>query len=90
MTKIYLRYLALTKTGHGSYNQRSAVNQNAKRLLEVIALSHAQNRPLTVSAAIAMMPVADPHTPHRKPNPLRWQLLATEFRHWLSAFRLNR
>jgi hypothetical protein len=90
MTKIYLRYLALTKTGHGSDNQRSAVNQNAKRLLEVIALSHAQNRPLTVSAAIAMMPVADPHTPHRKPNPLRWQLLAREFRHWLHAFRLNR
>jgi hypothetical protein len=90
MTKIYLRYLALTKTGHGSDNQRNAVNQNAKRLLEVIALSHAQNRPLTVSAAIAMMPVADPHTPHRKPNPLRWQLLATEFRHWLHAFRLNR
>ena len=90
MTKIYLRYLALTKTVHGSDNQLSAVDQSGKRLLEVIALSHAQNRPLTVSAAMAMMPVADPHTPHRKPNPLRWQLLSTEFRHWLHAFRLNR
>ena len=68
MKKIYLRYLALTKIVHGTDYQLSAVNQNAKRLLEVIALSHAQNRPLTVSAAIAMAPAAYPHTPHRKPN----------------------
>ena len=66
MKKIYLRYLALTKTVHGSDIQRSAVNQNVKRLLEVIALSYAQNRPLTVSAAIALTPIASPHTPHRK------------------------
>jgi hypothetical protein len=90
MKKIYLRYLALTTTVHGSDIQHSAVNQNVKRLLEVIALSHAQNRPLTVSAAIALMPVADPHTPHRKLKPLHWLLLATEFRNWLHAFRLNR
>jgi len=90
MTKIYLRYLALTKTVHGSDNQRSAVNQNAKRLLEVIALSHAQNRPLTVSAAMALAPVADPYNPRRKLKPLPWQLLATDFRNWLHAFRLNR
>lgn len=61
-----MRYLALVKKVNGSDFYPSVIDESAKRLLEVIALSYAQNRPLTVSAARALEPIASQHTPHRK------------------------
>jgi hypothetical protein len=46
-----MRYRALVKKVNGSDFYPSVIDESAKRLLEVIALSYAQNRPLTVSAA---------------------------------------
>ena len=66
MRYVNLRHLAPVKKVNGSDCYLSAIDESAKRLLEVIALSYAQNRPLTVSAAIALTPIASPHTPHRK------------------------
>jgi hypothetical protein len=56
----------MTKPAHDPDKGLTAVDQTPKRLLEVIALSHAQNRPLTVSAAMALAPVAvrTPYTAH--------------------------
>ena len=51
MRNVYMRYLALVKKVNGSDCYPSVIDESAKRLLEVIALSYAQNRPLTVSAA---------------------------------------
>ncbi|MFZ4693298.1 MAG: hypothetical protein ACOYL2_12420 [Burkholderiaceae bacterium] len=66
MRSVYLRYLALVKKVNNAESYPYVIDESAKRLLEVIALSYAQNRPLTVSAAIALTPIASPHTPHRK------------------------
>jgi len=66
MRSVYLRYLALVKKVNNAESYLYVIDESAKRLLEVIALSYAQNRPLTVSAAIALTPIASPHTPHRK------------------------
>ena len=66
MRYVNLRHLAPVKKVNGSDCYLSAIDESAKRLLEVIALSYAQNRPLTVSAAIAFTLIASPHTPHRK------------------------
>ena len=61
-----MRYLALVKKVNGSDCYPSVIDECAKRLLEVIALSYAQNRSLTVSAALALEPIASPRTPHHK------------------------
>ena len=61
-----MRYLALFKKVNGSDCYPSVIDESAKRLLEIIALSYAQNRPQTVSAARALEPIASPNTPHRK------------------------
>jgi len=66
MKNIFLGRLALAEKVHGATKHSDALDETAKRLLEVIALSYAQNRPLTVSAARALEPITSPHTPHRK------------------------
>ena len=66
MKSTYLRYLALAKVVQETDKNLTAVDETAKRLLEVIALSHAENRPLTVSEAMALEPIASPGTIHRK------------------------
>jgi hypothetical protein len=71
MKSTYLRYLAMARTVHESDTHLTAVDETGKRLLEVIALSHAENRPLTVSAAMALEPIASPGTIHRKLDLLR-------------------
>ena len=71
MKSMYLRYLAMARTVHESDTHLTAVDETGKRLLEVIALSHAENRPLTVSAAMALEPIASPGTIHRKLDLLR-------------------
>ena len=66
MRYVNLRHLAPVKKVTDADSYLSAIDESAKRLLEVIALSYAQNRPLTVSAAIELTLIASPHTPHRK------------------------
>ena len=66
MRHVNLRCLAPVKKVTYADSYLSAIDESAKRLLEVIALSYAQNRPLTVSAAIELTLIASPHTPHRK------------------------
>lgn len=66
MRHVNLHYLAPVKKVTDADSYLSAIDESVKRLLEVIALSYAQNRPLTVSAAIAFTLIASPHTPHRK------------------------
>lgn len=61
-----MRYLALVKKVNGSDCYPSVIDESAKRLLEVIALTYAQNLPLTVSAALALEPIASPRTLHHK------------------------
>lgn len=71
MKHVYLRYLALAQNANESNSYMQVVDETAKRLLEVIALSHAQNRPLTVTAAMALQSMASPGTVHRKLSLLR-------------------
>jgi len=66
MRHVNLLYLAPVKKVTDADSYLSAIDESVKRLLEVIALSYAQNRPLTVSAAIELTLIASPHTPHRK------------------------
>jgi hypothetical protein len=69
MRNVYLSYLALVKKMNGSGCHLSVIDESAKRLLEVIALSHAQNRPMTVPAAMALTPIArPPHLPIAPPG----------------------
>jgi len=68
MTNVYLRHLALNKKVHGSGRQLPLVDQGTKRLFEVVALSYAQNRPLTVAAPMALEPSTTLDTKHRKFN----------------------
>jgi hypothetical protein len=64
-----LRFLAPVKKVNGSDCYLSAIDESAKRLLEVIALSHAQNRLMTVPAAMALTPIARPlHLPIAPPG----------------------
>ncbi len=65
MKNINLRQLGPTKKVHDAGRQLTLLDERAKRLLEVIALSHAQNRPLTVAAAMALVPSTSSRTPHR-------------------------
>jgi hypothetical protein len=49
----------------GSLRNTVPADETEKRLLEIIALSHAQNQPLTVSTAMALVPSTSTSTPHR-------------------------
>ena len=48
----------------GSLRNTVPVDETEKRLLEIIALSHAQNQPLTVSTAMGLVPSTSSSTPH--------------------------
>jgi len=78
MRDMYFRYLAVAKKVQVSDQHSIVADANAKRLLEVIALSHAQNRPLTVSAAMALKPTASPQTFGSQSN--LWRKLRLIFR----------
>jgi Fe2+ or Zn2+ uptake regulation protein len=71
MKSTYLRYLEMTQSLIQLNSSITAIDETAKRLLEIIALSHAQNQPLTVSEAMALEPIASPGTIHRKLDTLR-------------------
>jgi hypothetical protein len=71
MKSSYLHHTALGTQDRSTDKDLSAVDEPAKRLLEVIALSHAQNRPLTVSAAMALASATSQGTLHHKVKLLR-------------------
>ncbi len=67
---IYLRFLNLIHALEGHENA-PVMDLDAKRILEIIAVRHAENKPLTVTDAMAMQHVASPATIHRKLDQLR-------------------
>ena len=68
--QIYLRFLNLIQALEGEANT-PAMDLDAKKLLEVIAVYHAQDKPLTVTEAMALNTIASPATIHRKLDQLR-------------------
>ncbi len=68
--QIYLRFLNLIHTLEGGKNA-PAMDLDAKKLLEVIAVRHAQEKPLTVTDAMGLATIASPATIHRKLDQLR-------------------
>lgn len=68
--QIYLRFLSLLHTIESS-EEVPQMDLEAKRLLEVIAIRHDQQKPLTVTEAMALNNIASPATLHRKLDQLR-------------------
>lgn len=68
--QIYLRFLNLIHALDGSAST-PAMDLDAKKLLEVIAVRHAAEKPLTVTDAMALNTIASPATVHRKLDQLR-------------------
>ena len=67
---IYLRFLNLVHALEGS-QKTPAMDLDAKKLLEVIAVRNAQKQALTVTDAMALNTIASPATIHRKLDQLR-------------------
>jgi DNA-binding transcriptional regulator YhcF (GntR family) len=67
---IYIRFLTLLHTIEGK-GELPVLDLDAKKLLETIAVRHAQGKPLTVTEAMAMAHIASPATIHRKLDVLR-------------------
>ena len=68
--QLYLRFLNLIHALDGGANA-PAMDLDAKKLLEVIAVRHAAEKPLTVTDAMALNSIASPATIHRKLDQLR-------------------
>jgi Fe2+ or Zn2+ uptake regulation protein len=68
--QIYLRFLNLIHALDGGANA-PAMDLDAKKLLEAIAVRHAQDKALTVTDAMALNNIASPATIHRKLDQLR-------------------
>jgi len=68
--QIYLRFLNLIHALDGGANA-PVMDLDAKKLLEVIAVRHAAEKPLTVTDAMALNAIASPATIHRKLDQLR-------------------
>ncbi len=68
--QIYMRFLNLLHALEGS-DDAPAMDLEAKKLLEVIAVHDANKTPLTVTAAMALAHIASPATIHRKLDVLR-------------------
>ena len=68
--QIYLRFLNLIHALDGQANA-AVLDLDAKKLLEVIAVRHAAEKPLTVTDAMALTAIASPATIHRKLDQLR-------------------
>jgi DNA-binding MarR family transcriptional regulator len=68
--QIYLRFLNLIHALDGGQHA-PAMDLDAKKLLEVIAVRHGQGKPLTVTDAMALHTIASPATIHRKLDQLR-------------------
>jgi hypothetical protein len=57
--------MPLRTLSSGSLRNTVPLDETEKRLLEIIALSHDQNQPLTVSTAMGLVPSTSSSTPHR-------------------------
>jgi DNA-binding transcriptional ArsR family regulator len=68
--QIYLRFLNLIHALDGAEHV-PVMDLDAKKLLEVIAVRHAEEKPLTVTDAMALSSIASPATLHRKIDQLR-------------------
>ena len=67
---IYMRFLNLLHALEGGQHAPE-MDLEAKKLLEVIAVHHANQSPLTVTAAMNLGQIASPATIHRKLDVLR-------------------
>ena len=68
--QVYLRFLNLLHTLEGA-GQMPDIDADSRKLLELIALKHNQQNPLTISEAMALVHIASPATIHRKLDLLR-------------------
>jgi len=68
--QVYLRFLNLLQTLEGAGQMRD-IDADSRKLLELIALKHNQQNPLTISEAMALGHIASPATIHRKLDLLR-------------------
>ena len=68
--QIYMRFLNLLHALEGGEFAPS-MDLDAKKLLEFIAMRHEQQKPLTVTEAMALATIASPATIHRKLDQLR-------------------
>jgi DNA-binding MarR family transcriptional regulator len=66
MKATYLRFLQLTHAIHDGSSHLESVDETAKQLLNVIAVHHANGKPLTVTEAMALSLIASQATIHRK------------------------
>ena len=68
--QIYIRFLSILHALEGREGA-PVMDLDARKLLEVIAVRHAQNQPLTITDAMALSHIASPATIHRKLDQLR-------------------
>jgi DNA-binding transcriptional ArsR family regulator len=71
MNSTYLRFLALVHALDGNSNEIALIDETAKQLLKVISASHAIDKKLTITDAMALSSIASPATIHRKLDDLR-------------------
>jgi len=71
MSKLYLRFLQLTRALEASKKSTKEVDPTAMLLLNEIAVMHLDAKPLTVTEAMGLKRVASPATIHRKLDELR-------------------
>ncbi len=67
---LYLRFLNIVHALEGGKNA-PAMDLDAKKLLEVIFVRYADDKPMTVTDAMALSHIASPATIHRKLDQLR-------------------
>ena len=76
---IYLRFLNLVHALEGG-STAPTMDLDAKKLLEVIFVRYANDKPMTVTDAMALSHIASPATIHRKLDQLREMgMIDTEF-----------
>ena len=68
--QVYMRFLSILQALEGQEGA-PVMDLDAKKLLEVIAVRHEQQKPLTVTEAMALSHIASPATIHRKLDVLR-------------------
>lgn len=68
--QVYMRFLSILHALEGQEGA-PAMDLDAKKLLEVIAVRHEHKKPLTVTEAMALASIASPATIHRKLDQLR-------------------
>ncbi len=69
-SRIYLRFLNLLEAVEATPGFPD-IDLEAKKILEVIAVRHQKENPLTVTEAMALSHIASPATIHRKLDQLR-------------------